>query len=486
MTSPTPSRDTRSGARILSFSMLLIGCIFLCTPNVNLFDLLPDAIGYLLLMLAVRRASEVFPHFDVAYENFRRLLWISVAKIPATLIMMYIMGRNMAERGIITVFAVSFAIIEWIFAIPAFRNLFEGFVYLGEREGVVCALRTPRGKSVDNLSILSIVFLLVRGACSFLPETVLLSTFEYNGSLELGAVNPATFYPFLAIIAFVIALAMGLVWLFSLKAYFGNLKEDEGMRTLLEAKATLLAPELQASDEQRHARFFFFFLAAGFLFAIDPLIGNRDLLPNAFAALAFFFAFRFCEAKQSKYGKILSLGYFAVSVTENVFTELFFAEFKLTDIAFRDAALVRYAPVVGLRLLESVLFFLTVLCAMQLLKDYILTHTGKGLRPEDLVLRNEVHEGLLKRVKRLSFFSAVYALLRPIVAALMAVTTRHVITEEQANQYYSEGTTVYSSAFSWLWIVLLVVGIAVAVYVLSLQSEVKTEAQLKKPDSYQE
>lgn len=475
------------GAKILSFPLLFLGCLFICTPNVNLFDLLPDAIGYGLLLLAIRRAGEVFQHFDAAYRGFYTLFWINVAKIPATVIMMYITGIDLEERGLITVFALGFAIVEWIFAIPAFRNLFEGFAYLGEREGVLTALRTSSGKSVDSLAVFSFVFLIIKGAASFLPECVFLSTFDYNGSLEPGAVNPAVFYPFLAIGGFLITLVTGLIWLFSVNAYLSNLKRDPEMQALLLGKAELLAPELHAADERRHRRLFLFFLTAGFIFAIDPLIGNRDLLPNALAAISFFFAFRFAEGNVfPKRGKILSILYLFVSLTENVFTTLFFADFKLTDVAFRDAALYKYAPVVGLRFLESVLLILTVLALASILKEFIVANTGKALRPEDLVLRNEIHEELLARTKKLSFLSVIYALARPVSAALMAVTTRHIITEEEANEFYSEGTTVYSSAFAWLWILLLVFGIALAVYAIFLVGEIKSETGLQNSDKNRE
>ena len=475
------------GTRIISFPFLFIGCIFLCTPNVNLFDLLPDAVGYLLLMLAIRRAGDVFPHFDAAYENFRRLLWISLAKIPASLVMMYITGTNLQERGIITVFAISFAVLEWIFAFPAFRSLFESFIYLGEREGVMCALRTKSGKSADTLSILSMIFLIVKGACSFLPEIVFLSTFEYNGSLDPGAINPVVFYPFLAIVGAILALILGIVWVVSLCSYFNFLKTDEEMQELLETKAQALTPELQALDEKRRQRSFLFLLTAGFIFAVDPLIGNRDLLPNAFAALSFFFAFTFfTKSSITRHGKIFSLLYLVVSVIENVFSASFFAKFKLVDVAFRDAALLRYAPVVLLRLVESGLFLITLLSAMRLLRDFIQTHTGKNLRPENMILRQGLQDELVSRTKKLSIFAALYALLRPVSAILMAVTTRHVITEKEANQFYSEGTVVYSSLFSWLWMLLLAVGIFVAAYAFSLMREVRREATLEKPDFSQE
>ncbi len=473
-------------SRILSFPLLIASFILLCNPNLNLFDILPDAIGYGLFMLAIRRSCEIFPHFDAAYRGFRTLFWVNLAKIPAIFVMLYITGIDLEERALITVFALGFAIIEWIFAFPAFRALFEGFAYLGESRGVMQALRTPIGKSVDHLSILTIIFLIIKGATSFLPETVYLSTFDHNGSLAIGAVNPAVFYPFFAAGGMLISLVMGLIWLFSVLPYFKALERDGEMQALLLGSAELLKDELLASDEKRHRRFFLLFLSVGFIFAVDPLIGNRDLLPNAVAALAFFLAFVYAKGAFARQGKIFSLLYLALSVTENIFSTRFFQNFEVTDVPFRDAALVQYVPVVALRLAESVLLVLTVCFLVKTLKEFILAQTGKTLRPEDLVLRNEVHTEFFKRVKRLTVFSVIYALLRPFVAAFMAVTTRHVITEAEANEFYSEGEIVYYPAFSQLWIVLLVVGAALAVYAIALVYDIKSEAEFEMPERIEE
>ena len=145
-------------------------------------------------------------------KKLKDFSWINLAKVPAALLMMYVAGIDTEERGMITVFAFGFAVLEWLFVIPAFRAMFEGFTLLGEREGVYAAFRVKgTGRDVDHLALLTVVFLLVKGACSFLPETVFLSTFFHNGSLSPNAVNPVSFYPALAILGVLISLVMGLV-----------------------------------------------------------------------------------------------------------------------------------------------------------------------------------------------------------------------------------------------------------------------------------
>ena len=475
------STQHKTGSGIFSFGLLFLGLVFLCNPNVNLFDVLPDAVGYGLLMLALRHASEVFPHFDDAESGFTKLFWINLAKIPATILMMYIAGIDMEERGMITVFAFGFAVLEWFFAIPAFRAMFEGFTLLGEREGVYAAFRVKgKGRDVDQLALLTMIFLLVKGACTFVPETVFLSTFFHNGSLSPNAVNPVSFYPALAILGVLISLTVGLVWVFSMRPYIRGMKRDPAMCEVLSEKMALHFPALVDATAKRRQRIFFLFLTLGFLFAIDLTIENSDLLPGVLSAVSFFTAFFFTE-KKARAGKIFSLLYALASVGLAIATAIFFKDFKYTDIAYQDAALTHYIPVFVMSVLEAIFFFLTVLFALLALRDHILQNTGT-LPAAKTFSRDALHKELTLGVRRLGVFSALYAVFRPVCVFLMTVTDRHVITESEANQFYSEGEAIYATTFSWLWIVILAVGIALTAYAASLFRDIKAESGLCDAD----
>ena len=125
---------------------------------------------------------------------------------------------------------------------------------------------------------------------------------------------------------------------------------------------------------------------------------------------------------------------------------------------------------------------MTVFLVLRYLRIYTVRYTGKDLREADLALGNGLHAEIFARVRRFGILSAIYALLRPLSAVLMAVTSRHVITEEEANEFYAEGSVIYSSQFAWLWILLLVFGAALAAYAFSLFGQLKAESGLGKED----
>ena len=42
------------------FAYMIVGALFLATPNINLFDLLPDFIGYFLIAHALTYPADAF------------------------------------------------------------------------------------------------------------------------------------------------------------------------------------------------------------------------------------------------------------------------------------------------------------------------------------------------------------------------------------------------------------------------------------------
>ena len=55
--------------KLLCWGKMIAAFIFLFNPNFNLIDVLPDAVGYFLLLLAIRDAVGIFPHFGEAHSG---------------------------------------------------------------------------------------------------------------------------------------------------------------------------------------------------------------------------------------------------------------------------------------------------------------------------------------------------------------------------------------------------------------------------------
>ena len=119
--------------RILRFGLLMLGFVFLANPNVNIIDVLPDAIGCLCIYAAIFKLGDLYGEMEEARRAFLTLFWISLSKLPAFLLMFWITGTNVNESTIRLVFAFCYAVAETVFGIRAFRLFFDGFGYIGTR-----------------------------------------------------------------------------------------------------------------------------------------------------------------------------------------------------------------------------------------------------------------------------------------------------------------------------------------------------------------
>ncbi len=478
-----PSSRIRGG-RLLPFGLLIAGMVFLFNPTVNLIDLLPDAIGYALLMLALRYTAEVLPHFDAARRGFRILFWINLAKIPAAILMLHIATDNPTERTIITIFALAFAIVEWIFLIPALRALLEGFTYLGVREGIRSAITLCKSeRALNATTVLTLIFFLVKGACTFLPEMVFVPTEFRKGSITPSAFNPASLYLPLALLTALLVLLFGTVCLILIVIYLFGMKRDRDMKQLLLEKAELAAPSLCASADIRRKNLFFIFAVAGFFFAIDMPLNHVDVLPDYVAAALFFTAFLLADKSVfTLLGKIFAPVYGVCAILRAVFADRFFAEFEYYDVGGgRDAAIARYYPLLASYVLEAVLFLVTVILLILVFRAFTLRYTGKGLRPQDTEIRNEVHAELGRGCAALTVASALYAILRPVATHLLTIKNTFYVTSDQANEIVAEGIQ-HESKYAWLWILVLVAGAVLFVMSLVTSRAIKLEANLSGED----
>ena len=105
----------------MSWKLLAAGLIFLFNPCVNVIDPLPDAVGCLLIMAALRRASVVSADAEAARRRFGTLAAVSAGKLVAALILTA-MRSNVGTLSLALSFAA--ATVELVFFISAFRALF--------------------------------------------------------------------------------------------------------------------------------------------------------------------------------------------------------------------------------------------------------------------------------------------------------------------------------------------------------------------------
>ncbi len=280
----------------MKIGYILAGMIFLFNPHINIVDVLPDVIGYILILHGLFKISDLERNLLSARKNFLKLAWLSAVKLSCLLI------TPIFDETLYLLFTFCFGILEIMWMIPAFIDLFAGISFLESRYtghrtrydpsrrsrfgGVVdktdfadgrmyfeiyaknkqneeypayeetvllpngavsvCASyegfvsrdekKAPYFYESDEARVLSVIFIIVRALCACLPElTALMATGDSYVHSQYTNDFSGLRYLLMAVLA-VIAGAVGIVWLCRIVRYFRTFMNDEPFLSALSAK----------------------------------------------------------------------------------------------------------------------------------------------------------------------------------------------------------------------------------------------------------
>ena len=62
------------------FGMVFAGLVFFFNPNINLFDILPDALGALFIYFGLKKAADAGSYFDDVRRISFYMIWLYIVK----------------------------------------------------------------------------------------------------------------------------------------------------------------------------------------------------------------------------------------------------------------------------------------------------------------------------------------------------------------------------------------------------------------------
>ncbi len=320
----------------MKIGYILAGMIFLFNPHIHIIDVLPDVIGYMLILHGLSKISDLERNLLAAKNRFFKLAWLSAAKLACLLIL------PIFDETLYLIFTFCFGILEILWMLPAFIDLFHGISFLEERythhrtrhtrdtaprfggitdktdfaEGrvyfevfeknvqitddpadeevillpggpkTICASymgftakdekKTPYFYESTEARVISVLFIIVRAVCACLPEvTALLST---GGSYVQS--RPTDDYSGLRYLLegalAVVAGIVGIIWLCRMVKYFRVFMNDHAFLDTLSAKYEAeVAPNRALFVKRKTLSFCLFSTAAlAFMTCIRLSIGN--------------------------------------------------------------------------------------------------------------------------------------------------------------------------------------------------------------------
>ena len=451
--------------KLFSPALLTVGLLFLADPSVSLFNVLPDSIGCLLIVLALSPLAETVPHFAEARDAFRKLMLISLLKLPCGFLTLFVLGSG--DIPMVSVIAFVFAALDFAFMFGAMKHLFEAYATLATEFSVAEAFGGNHRISWGGLRAFTYVFFLLRAVGSALPTLCLVGTRS-----DLDYVYPhLQKYGAFAVLATLIVLIAAIVWLSQMLPYAGRVCRAVEAAPAVLARRTELLPMLKTVEKRNRVRILTFLLAAAALCSADIWLDDVNYLPDAVmgAVLIAFIALAFRWGFAGKWQSLLALGctagYTLVSLGSFVIGTLFASSWDYTDLGRKKLAGLLFRIWEWLSVGEAVLGAVMLVSLCFVLRA--LVQNATGFTRLDGSVSKEDTPMLYRRSVLAIVAGALTVLFEPLELYLRQFTTR-----VDANPEFTEGF-VTVQPYGGMWFLSLVLSLLFFVMTLYFTSGVQ-------------
>ena len=384
---------------------LIIGFVFLCNPEIAVFDVIPDFIGYGIIILALRNLSDMFYQFDDAKKSFGNGMYISLLKLLSIFVIFGVFDYANRASGLL-LFTFVFAVVEIIFLLPAYKKLFEGFLYSAQRidshsiflcgytdKGHEKALEKCKKKGKTPISVtvkayrLAVVFVISKSVLTLAPElTTLINDAQYE------------FITLLRGFAALISAIVGLAFIIRMIRYLTAIKKDSiyiaGLREKYESE---VAPKTYIFTS-RKIRLSLSFAIAAVLLSVNFYNDEINLISGAvfFILTLVFFLMTRGEHKISISGIVLSIIGIAVSGAEWVMSIIFYTNHYVGEVSKFPHAYNEYYTLAAVSVAQTALYIATVAVMLLAIYRICAKHTGKPMLEGGVIVGNVTHKDDMK------------------------------------------------------------------------------------------
>ena len=455
----------------MGFLLIALSPLFIWNPDIAVFDLLPDVIGYILLSFGLSSLSYLNHHFEESAKRFHRMVALSAARLAFVLVLFGLV--NSVDRPTTMLLGnFVFGVLELMTLLPAYHHFFEGLIYAGSRTGAgqsifrqtaankLWSLVIKRRSEFDrnntavsvteSFSFMTALFAVLKVTLNVLPEFSVLT--EHS---EKAADLYAYVWIF-RVIAVLLGLVVGIVWLLlALRYYIGVLRDREFVDALRAQYMRDVYPNKDLFVAKRY-KLGSFFLLLGIMLSIDLPMDGINILPDVLCAaclIAGVLALRHYAPTWKASASMLG-AYAAASLIDSYWQIRYFkiegfdAEAALKGAEATDAHIVS----VVLSAICSVLFVLGVLGVLGCLRDVIRSHTGFEVKHVDMQTydrMNTLHKQLIRGL--------VPVLVMAIVCALGNVVYTVMLP------FAGMGGEWYRVIASLMWVINLFLGVVLVV-----------------------
>ncbi|MBQ1231986.1 MAG: hypothetical protein IIX86_00495 [Clostridia bacterium] len=415
----------------MGFLLIALSPLFLFNPDIAVFDLLPDVIGYMMLSMGLSSLSYLNHHFEESAKRFHRMVAISAARLAFVVVLFGLV--NSTDRPTTMLLGnFVFGVLELMTLLPAYSHLFEGLIYAGSRVGVGKSVFRPTAAAklwsliikrksefdgntavtaTESFSFMTAVFAVLKVTLNVLPEFSVLT--EHSDK----AINLYVYVWMFRVAAVLLGAVIGIVWLLlALRYYFGVLRDREFVDALHAQYMRDVYPNKDLFVARRY-KLGSFFLLLGMMLSLDLPMDGVNILPDvlcAFCLAAGVLALRH-YAPTWKASVAVLAAYALQSAVEWFWQIRYFKIEEYTAQAALNGAEATNAHIVSIVLsaIGAVLFVLSVLGVLGCLRDVIRLHTGYEVKHVDMQTygrMNAIHKQLIRGLLPVLIMTVICAL----------------------------------------------------------------------------
>ncbi len=286
---------------------------FLFDPEIGLVELLPTFIGYLFLTLSLMYWRDLSPHFESAWKKFRLLAFVSGLKFVSFIWVFGGLSNNLERPTMMLLLSFSFAVVELILGIPAWRSLTEGFIIHSQTARGEYPLRDKKGRNVSiAFRNATVRFMVLKAFFSNISEFAVLSEHTYDDT----SFDWSKFVGLFRTLALFVGVIIGAVWLVRAISFWrGILKDKELIDSAKEKYEATVLPNTGLFIK-RKIGFLLSLICAAALATPDFYLDSINFIPDTLTALLLIWAFIKLKPYFKNYfvGIALSAVYGAVSI----------------------------------------------------------------------------------------------------------------------------------------------------------------------------
>ena len=374
----------------MSIPLIAAGMFFIINPVITIIDVIPDFIGYIMIVMGLDKPADMEDHFASAKRSFIILTVLSGIKTVCCALLGIIDGT------FIILLSFVFAVGEAICFVSGVINIFGGFHYYGLRlESDPCygiykyvKRKDENGEKVrvwarvrtsDSVMIFSVIVFIIRELCAFLPQMPII--FRTRSSEIIGseyAVDWTYFIPHFYVLASVVVLAVSIPWAVSFAKYIMGISRDEKLMGTLckNYEENILPNEGYFAEKKTLAVKIFTVIGAVFCFSI--YMDYVNWLPGGVAGVMFAIAAIMLRKTSKAALPTAIMGFLTVipSALEVIF-QYQYKEMKYTYETFANGmgkSTVMYPRIIIAEIIGAVLLIITIWLYAKCLRDMTASH----------------------------------------------------------------------------------------------------------------